>query len=239
MTQTNTYVFVLFSSTSRNSPNGLSPQVSRMSEAQIIECAEAEMRRSGESFEDMAGVPWSEGADGSLVPARELGLDEVFALAVEKLGDDGRLFQIFDADDVDAGAAFILAAALHGVEDEARELVRRRSRDWEDMQFYADDLIQEHAEDIARAEEEARAERDRRDAELRAHLENLPVIYGCSVEKGKYGSRNRNGYRVYLDLVDGRYRRCTIVYSREIPGGSSPEGAVAVALARWAASANA
>ena len=236
--------FVLFSDTSRNGTAGLTPRVSIMTTEKIIECAEAEMRRSGESFESMAGIRWvlRRDGDGNLEPRRELRPAEILALAVEKLGDDGRMFQIFDADSADATARFIVEAAYHCLEEEARELVEREG-DPSDALFLADDLIADHALEIARAEEQARVAAEERTAARRAHLEHLPVVDGCPIEKGKYGAHNWNGYRVYQGLENGCYRRCALIYSRELPEGLSPdqsrEAAVALAKSRWAESVNA
>jgi hypothetical protein len=81
----------------------------------IIAAAAAELRRNGEALEDMAGIPWIEDEDGNTRPARELTYDEQMALSVEKLGDDGRLFLAFSADDPESIAAFHEAAEHYGI----------------------------------------------------------------------------------------------------------------------------
>jgi hypothetical protein len=119
---TSTTYFVIYSNTSRNGTAGLHPKVMLMNGKAIIEAAALEMNRSGESLEAMAGVEWIEDSDGNVQPARELTYDEVLTLSIEKLGDDGRLYTTFSADEAGA-AAFIEAAEYYGLDDEARAIV--------------------------------------------------------------------------------------------------------------------
>lgn len=121
---TSTTYFVIYSNTSRNGMAGLRPRVMWTFDKTIIEAAAWEMNRSGESLEEMAGVEWIEDADGNMQPARELTYEEVLALSVEKLGDDGRLYTTFSTDEAGA-AAFIEAAEYHGLDDEARAIVEK------------------------------------------------------------------------------------------------------------------
>lgn len=121
---TSTTYFVIYSNASRNGVAGLRPQVMCAFDKTIVEAAACEMNRSGESLEDMAGVEWIEDADGNMQPARELTYDEVLALSIEKLGDDGRLYATYSTDESGA-AAFIEAAEYHGLDDEARAIVEK------------------------------------------------------------------------------------------------------------------
>jgi len=102
--KTNTYYFVLYSNTSRCGPGGLKPRVAWTSGVKIISCAAEELARSGEAL-----------AEG-LTPADEL------ASSAEKLGDDGRMYEIFPTDAAGA-AAFVEAAAAHYLDDKARAIV--------------------------------------------------------------------------------------------------------------------
>lgn len=113
------YLYVLYSNTSRNSMAGLRPKVTWMSDKDIVEAAAFEMRRSGMSLEDMAGIEWIEGSEQY---ARELDYDEVIALSIEKMGDDGRLFRVFTEPE-----GFIEAAQAYGLEDEARDVAKKIS----------------------------------------------------------------------------------------------------------------
>jgi hypothetical protein len=119
-----TTYYVIYSNTSRYSCVGLRPQVMWTSDKAIIEAAAWEMRRSGESLEDMAGIEWIEDEEGNIRPARELTYNEVLALSIEKLGDDGRLYITFSTDEAGA-AAFIEAAEFYGLGDEARAVVEK------------------------------------------------------------------------------------------------------------------
>jgi hypothetical protein len=119
MIATRTTYFVIYSNTSRNSTAGLRPRVMWTFDNTIVEEAAREMNFIGESLEDMAGIERIEDAAGNIRPARELTHDEVLALSIEKLGDDGRLYATFSTDE--AGTAdFIEAAEHHGLGDEAR-----------------------------------------------------------------------------------------------------------------------
>jgi hypothetical protein len=119
-----TSYFVIYSNTSRYSTAGLRPQVMWTFDKTIVEAADREMNRSGESLEDMAGIQWIEDADGNMQPARELTYDEVLTLSIKKLGDDGRLFETFSTDEAGA-AAFVEAAEYYGLDDEARAIVEK------------------------------------------------------------------------------------------------------------------
>lgn len=119
---TSTTHFVIYSNTSRYGTAGLRPQVMWTFDKTIVEAAAWEMNRSGESLEDMAGVDWIEDANGNMQPARELTYDEILALSIEKLGDDGRLYITFSTDEAGA-AAFIETAEYYGVVSKACAVV--------------------------------------------------------------------------------------------------------------------
>lgn len=121
---TSTTFFVIYSNTSRNGMAGLRPQVMWTFDKTIVEAAAFEMNRSGESLENMAGIEWIEDADGNMTPARDLTYDEVLALSIEKLGDDGRMYATFTTDAVGA-ADFIEAAEDNGKGDAARVIVEK------------------------------------------------------------------------------------------------------------------
>ena len=103
---------------------GLRPQAMWIFDKTIVEAAAWEMNRSGESLEDMAGIEWLEDADGNMQSARELTYDEVLALSIEKLGDDGHLYTTFSTDEAGA-AAFVGAAEYHGLDAEALAIVEK------------------------------------------------------------------------------------------------------------------
>lgn len=120
------YCYCVYSNTSRNSTQGLQPQVMLSDRASLIEAAEAELQRCGQTLEDLAGVAWRGDEVGNSKPERELGADEKFRLAIRKLDDDGRLFEAFD-DTEEGRRQFIEAAKFYGRESDARELVARFS----------------------------------------------------------------------------------------------------------------
>ncbi len=114
--------FVIYSNTSRNGMAGLRSQAMWTFEENIIEAAAFELRRSGESLEDLAGIEAIEDANGDVQYTRELTDEEILSRSIEKLGDDGRLYVTYGTDK--AGARdFIEAAELHGLESDARAIV--------------------------------------------------------------------------------------------------------------------
>lgn len=118
------YFFAIYSESSRNSTAGLRPQVMWTKESAIFRAADDEITKSGLSYEDMAGIAWIEDENGNLRPARQLTSEEAFDLALEKLSDDGRMFEIFPDDE--AGAEnFIERAEFFGLEDQAREITEK------------------------------------------------------------------------------------------------------------------
>ena len=102
---------------------GLRPIVQLMSAENIIKRAVHELRRSGESLEDLAGISWIERDDGSLIPLQELSADEALALSVQKLGDNGRMFRIFTLSQA-GGKKFVGAASHYCLNNEAQNLVK-------------------------------------------------------------------------------------------------------------------
>lgn len=114
--------YVIYSDTSENGPAGLRPQVMFQLRSDIVKAADYEFDRSGKCREDLAGIEWLEGDDGCMHPERKLTEDEIFALSIEKLSDDGRIFVTFSTDE--AGTSeFLEAAKSYGLEAEAREIV--------------------------------------------------------------------------------------------------------------------
>lgn len=114
--------FALFSSTSRNSTKGLRPRIIYTSMDDIITAAYDELRREGRVFEELAGIGWSEDEDGVVRPVRTLTEEEILALSIQKLGDDGRVFEAFDDSDT---ALFVEAAEKYDLTEEAKALVER------------------------------------------------------------------------------------------------------------------
>lgn len=111
--------------TSRNTCGGVRWAVTaNNTEAGVISLARAECNRVGECLEDIAGIksvginPDEDGDFESFAWEREWGEGEEFAIAVEKLMDDGRTFRLFN----DA-SAFVMEAEEIGLGDRARELV--------------------------------------------------------------------------------------------------------------------
>jgi hypothetical protein len=117
-----TFYFALFSTTSRNGVAGLRPRVMLTCEADIFQAADREAFAKGASLEEAAGIKWIEDENGMFQPDRELTREERLAVSVDKLGDDGRLFEIFKTD-AEGAAAFIEAAEHYGIGDKARSLV--------------------------------------------------------------------------------------------------------------------
>jgi hypothetical protein len=117
-----TIYYALASTTSHNSAIGHRPRVMLICESDIIQAAAREARTEGSSIEDSDGVDWVESEDGMFKPARSLTREERLAASVNKLGDDGRIFEIFKTD-AKGTAAFIDTADRYGVGDKARSLV--------------------------------------------------------------------------------------------------------------------
>lgn len=96
MSAKNTLYYTIQSSTSRNSVHGLRPRIgSPFSAADLIGIAAEECGRQGTTLEDLAEIAWIEQADGTFLPSREWAEGEQLAAAVKKLGDDGKLFEIY------------------------------------------------------------------------------------------------------------------------------------------------
>lgn len=124
MNKLSTY-FVIYSEHSRNSCGGLKPKVMWVFEKNIIEAADHELTKSGESLFDLAGIEWVEtNEDGDMEPARPLTDEEELNLSIGKLNDDGRLYITFPTDE-SGTAAFIEAAEEYCLEDKAREIVEK------------------------------------------------------------------------------------------------------------------
>lgn len=111
MTAQNPWYYTIQSSTSRNSPTGLRPKIGPMfSVGDLIRIAAEECAREGTTLEHLAGIdsaarPWNEG--------------EQLNTAVEKLGDDGKLFEIYPVQK-DCAAYYDRAADL-GLADDLQD----------------------------------------------------------------------------------------------------------------------
>jgi hypothetical protein len=88
----------------------------------IVEAAAEELRRCGEALEDLAGIEWVEDEEGNRKPARDLTEEEVLFWSIEKLGDDGRMYEVFPTDERGA-EDFVDEARHYGLEKEARDIV--------------------------------------------------------------------------------------------------------------------
>lgn len=67
---------------------------------EIVDLADRELRKTGRSFEDLAGIAWHESAEGDFIADRDLSDQERFELACKKLADNGRYFRAYNALDV-------------------------------------------------------------------------------------------------------------------------------------------
>lgn len=122
MNRLNNAMYVVYSNSSRNGALGLRPTVMRTLVRTVVEAASCELSRAGQSLEDMVGVEMIEDADGNFQPERELSFDEVVELSIQKLGDDGRLYEVYE--DTDEGReAFVEAASEYGLYDKSLSLV--------------------------------------------------------------------------------------------------------------------
>lgn len=105
--------YVIFSSTSRTSTQGLTPRISSLADEDIIDAAERELASEGRTLDDFAGAR-------GLTPAQKL------ALSVTKLADNGRMFAIYTNPE-----GFIAAAEQYGLGEEARNFVGNRRWCWQ------------------------------------------------------------------------------------------------------------
>lgn len=117
------YVLCIYNNTSRNGVQKFRPSALFCQRSQIVEWAENELRRAGESIEDLAGIPISFNSGGDTFYGRELSGDELFSLSVGKLGDDGRMFETFGVDE-SGRLAFALRGAEFGLEAEAAGITK-------------------------------------------------------------------------------------------------------------------
>lgn len=116
--------FILGSDTSRHSTQGLSVSAYWHFKDKIIEWAQKELFKAGSSFEELAGIELVEDEDGMLRHQREANESERFNLSVEKLGDDGRLFCVFETTE-EGALRFIEAASEYGenVKQQAQNVI--------------------------------------------------------------------------------------------------------------------
>ena len=93
--------YCLFSD-SENSCRDLNFKVAEFTDEKIIELAKAEHTRAGTSFEEQAGFTWIYDSDGRFIDYAETMTDVLqLQLAIKKLGDDGRFFQVYSDTDTD------------------------------------------------------------------------------------------------------------------------------------------
>jgi hypothetical protein len=114
--------FVIYSDSSRAGYGGLKPKVMITTTKTMIEAASWELMKSNQCFEDLVGIPMIE-IDGDLEYTRAITDVEVFNLSIEKLGDDGRLYDIYATNKIGA-KEFIANADNYGLAEEAKELVK-------------------------------------------------------------------------------------------------------------------
>jgi hypothetical protein len=85
----------------------------------IFDSANFELNRSGQSFEDLANIQSIFNDDGDFLGyERELTEQEIFELCLQKLGDDGRLFEIFSD-----SQEFLQEADCFCIRDDAKKLI--------------------------------------------------------------------------------------------------------------------
>lgn len=95
--------------------------------SEILNAAEWVLRRSGDSFEDLAGIKWLEDSDGNLEPEREMTREEVINVCSELLaGEHGGFYLIFDTNE-EGTRRFAETAEEYGLLPEATDLIRHVS----------------------------------------------------------------------------------------------------------------
>jgi hypothetical protein len=122
MFNTTYYYYVIHTNESYSSLPNVKPRVMLMTEAGIVDAADYELCRRGESLYDLAGIGYVKGENGLDYPARSLSHTEAFELSVRALKHDGRLFHVFKTDS-EGEKNFINEARYYGIESEAIELV--------------------------------------------------------------------------------------------------------------------
>ena len=118
----NDFYYVIYSMSSRNN-GGLKPKAMFVSGKDIFDAANYELNKSGSNLEDMAGIPMIE-IDGDMEYERYLTEDEILNYSVEKLGDDGRLYEIFKIDE-NGQAEFLESANYWGIQDKAQIIIEK------------------------------------------------------------------------------------------------------------------
>lgn len=123
MKNLNVFFYAIYSNTSRNG-GGLQYEAMLTSRDGIIEAADSELRKSGESLEDLAGIKWiaNEEDEDKSGYEREITPEEVLKFSIVKLGDDGRHFEIFN-DDEEGIKKFKEAAEGCNLSDRAEKLL--------------------------------------------------------------------------------------------------------------------
>lgn len=122
--QDNATFFVLYSLTSSIDMCGQIPMVGTATEKSIVEKAITELGYRNQTLHEMAGIESIFGADGKMVPARELTATEALDLSIEKLGDNGRIYNTFSTD-LSGAADFMDSARRHGVAADALCVVEK------------------------------------------------------------------------------------------------------------------
>ena len=125
--------FVIFSLHPQNGCGlPFDPTATYRSKKEIIDWAEDEATREGDSLESLAGIRWIEDVEDEEDEGRwerDLEGDELFSVAIEKLSDDGRLFRCFDltkegADDFLESCRNVVARPHEGLNEAAEDLVQ-------------------------------------------------------------------------------------------------------------------
>jgi hypothetical protein len=92
-----TYYSTIQSTGSRASCGGLGRiSTHQISRKDIVRIAFEVSQRSGWTAEEHVGIKLIEAEDGSLNYERELTEEELFQASVERLGDDGKIYEVYD-----------------------------------------------------------------------------------------------------------------------------------------------
>jgi hypothetical protein len=118
------FFYALASSTSAYSCHGLNVNAILISDEDIIKAAFDEACREGVSLESLAGLKAIEHENGYVSYERELTDEDRLRVSIEKLGDDGRLFEVYAANQPDELEKFVRQARHYGIEEDALALMR-------------------------------------------------------------------------------------------------------------------
>jgi hypothetical protein len=114
--------FTLYSAESRHSRAGLQPKVIDATDDDIIAAASREVAACGNSLAYRAEIWRDERGKCGRRATDESAHDKILRLSIAKLGDAGRLYQIFPMT-IDGGFAFLRASDRYEVFDDARALI--------------------------------------------------------------------------------------------------------------------